>query len=77
MKLNLNLAWSLANLGLLMASPAMGSSKLRGATPQQEDTKRKPSQHRVLERDHRGRPTVVEGHLGKLRGVGVNRSSDK
>jgi hypothetical protein len=66
MNLTLNIAWSLVTLGLL-ASPAMGSSKLRGAIQQQEGKKESPRQHRVLVRDHQGRPSVVEGKFGKIK----------
>jgi hypothetical protein len=32
-----------------------------------------PRHHRVLARDHRGKPTIVEGKLGKLKNGGKEK----
>jgi hypothetical protein len=71
-----NIVRSMAALAVL-TSPVLGSpqKKLRRGNPlEQEDSVRR--QHRVLERNIGGRPSIVEGKLGKL-GVDPKKASGK
>jgi hypothetical protein len=82
MMLSLPLVWSIAIIVFLLeASLVLGASNLRGEkTLEEQDTNvsqeiHRPH-HRVLARDPRGVPTVVEGKLGKLE-IDGKRANDE
>jgi hypothetical protein len=75
MKQYLTFAWSIAALAIL-ACPVMGSKqkRLRGSKPlEQEDNMAAGNDgvarrhNRVLARDLKGKPSVVQGKLGKVK----------
>jgi hypothetical protein len=71
----------------MLARPVLGSQqkKLRGGNPLMKEDDgvstpitdnhagATPRHHRVLARDHRGKPTIVEGKLGKLKNGGKEK----
>jgi hypothetical protein len=73
----LTLVWSIAAAAIL-ACPVVGwqQSKLRGGNPLEQDNSTTTAadidvvdrrHHRVLARDLRGKPKVVQGNFGKLK----------